>query len=172
MKQLLLTLALALTVSLSFGQKKKGGPSAEKMAAANTKEMVSDELFMSHLLEFRQVNPESKISNLKDNKFTGGISLKKKPEKLDLDIDKEGFIKYIGDILVEIMDETLKAGRDLLQTFLQCGEIRKLDGAIGKANKKGKLDMGFFTVFTKVLNISRVKSEFCNNAPPAICFVI
>ena len=41
MKQLLLTLALALTVSLSFGQKKKGGPSAEKMAAANTKEMVS-----------------------------------------------------------------------------------------------------------------------------------
>ncbi len=41
MKQLLLTLALALTVSLSFGQKKKGGPSPEKQAAQNTKEMVN-----------------------------------------------------------------------------------------------------------------------------------
>ena len=37
-------------------------------------------------------------------------TLKKKPEKLDLDIDKEGFIKYIGDILVEIMDERIKDG--------------------------------------------------------------
>ena len=35
-------------------------------------------------------------------------TLKKKPDELDLDIDKEGFIKYIGDILVEIMDERIK----------------------------------------------------------------
>ena len=37
-------------------------------------------------------------------------TLKKKPDELDLDIDKEGFIKYIGDILVEIMDERIKDG--------------------------------------------------------------
>ena len=37
-------------------------------------------------------------------------TLLKKPDKLDLDLDKEGFIKYIGDILVELMDEKIKDG--------------------------------------------------------------
>ena len=38
------------------------------------------------------------------------MDITKKPDKLDLDLDKEGFIKYIGDILVELMDEKIKDG--------------------------------------------------------------
>ena len=34
----------------------------------------------------------------------------KKPKELDLDIDQPAFIKYIGDILVEILDEKIKDG--------------------------------------------------------------
>ena len=68
-------------------------------------------------------------------------------------------LKIVGDALVEIMDETLKSGRDLLQTFLQCGEIRKLDGAIGKANKEGKLDMGFFTVLSMNIRDATIEAR-------------
>ena len=49
-----------------------------KNASKNTKSMESNELFMSHLLEFRQVNPEAKITNLKDSK----VKLKKQPDKV------------------------------------------------------------------------------------------
>lgn len=55
-------------------------------------------------------------------------------------------LQSVGKALVEIMDVNLQAGRDLLQSFLGCGEIRKLDAAIGKAMKEDKLNMGFFTV--------------------------
>ena len=37
-------------------------------------------------------------------------TLLKKPEELDLDLDQPGFINYIGDILIEIMEEKLKNG--------------------------------------------------------------
>ena len=37
-------------------------------------------------------------------------TLLRKPEELDLDIDQPAFIKYIGDILVEILDEKIKDG--------------------------------------------------------------
>lgn len=60
-------------------------------------------------------------------------------------------LETVGKALVDIMDKQLEAGRDLLQTFLKCGEIRKLDGAIGKALRDGRLDMAFFTVLN--LNI-------------------
>jgi len=55
-------------------------------------------------------------------------------------------LQTVGKALVVIMDTNLQSGRDLLQSFLECGEIRKLDSAIGKAMKEKKLDMAFFTV--------------------------
>ena len=55
-------------------------------------------------------------------------------------------LQTVGKALVVIMDTNLQSGRDLLQSFLECGEIRKLDSAIGKAMKEKKLDVAFFTV--------------------------
>lgn len=55
-------------------------------------------------------------------------------------------LEIVGKALVEIMDTNLQSGRDLLKTFLACGEIRKLDAAIAKAMKENKIDMAFFTV--------------------------
>ena len=37
-------------------------------------------------------------------------TLLKKPDELDLDKDQPGFIKYIGDILIEIKEEKLENG--------------------------------------------------------------
>jgi|TARA_A200000159_G_scaffold86471_1_gene79964 hypothetical protein len=37
-------------------------------------------------------------------------TLLKKPEELDLDIDKEAFLVYIGDILIELLDERINDG--------------------------------------------------------------
>lgn len=37
-------------------------------------------------------------------------TLLKKPEELDLDIDKEAFLVYIGDILIELLDERITDG--------------------------------------------------------------
>ena len=37
-------------------------------------------------------------------------TLLKKPEELDLDIDKEAFLQYIGDILVELLEERVNDG--------------------------------------------------------------
>ena len=37
-------------------------------------------------------------------------TLLKKPDELDLDIDKEAFLQYIGDILVELLEERVNDG--------------------------------------------------------------
>lgn len=55
-------------------------------------------------------------------------------------------LQTVGKALVTMMDTNLEGGRDLLKEFLSCGEIRKLDAAIGKAMKESKIDMAFFTV--------------------------
>ncbi len=55
-------------------------------------------------------------------------------------------LQTVGKALVQIMDESLRSGRDLLKSFLSCGEIRKLDATIGRAMKENKLDMAFFNV--------------------------
>lgn len=70
-------------------------------------------------------------------------------------------LETVGKALVNIMDTQLGAGRDLLQKFLKCGEIRKLDGAIGNALRDGKLDMAFFTVLN--LNIRDATIEAMEN---------
>jgi len=54
-------------------------------------------------------------------------------------------MKVVGKVLERVMETKLKSGRDLLAKLLDCGEIRKLDSEIGKAARRGALDMGFFT---------------------------
>ena len=70
-------------------------------------------------------------------------------------------MEIVGKALVEIMDNNLQSGRDLLKSFLQCGEIRKLDAAIANAMKENKIDMAFFTVLN--MNIRDAAMEQVNN---------
>lgn len=58
----------------------------------------------------------------------------------------------VGSVLENVVDGKLNQGKALLEEFLDCGEIRKLDAAIGKATKDGKLDMAFFTVLNMNVN--------------------
>jgi len=74
------------------------------------------------------------------------------------DVQKKD-LETVGKALVDIMDTQLEAGRDLLQTLLQCGEIRKLDGAIGKSLKENKLDMAFFTVLSMNLKDATIGAQ-------------
>eukprot|EP00978_Attheya_sp_CCMP212_P011723 scaffold29082_cov42-Attheya_sp.AAC.2 len=52
----------------------------------------------------------------------------------------------LGGAVKQVLDTRLEGGRNVLQTLLGAGEIRKLDAEIGKASRTGLLDMAFFTV--------------------------
>lgn len=59
--------------------------------------------------------------------------------------DREEF-KAVSNSLSSILDAQLSQARDLLASFLNAGEVRKLDSGIGKAGREGKLDVAFFQV--------------------------
>jgi len=71
--------------------------------------------------------------------------------------DRVGDLRKVGVALSNVLDDRLKGGRDLLAELLKTGEIRKLDGALGKASREGKLDMAFFTVLN--MNIRDAQYE-------------
>jgi len=56
--------------------------------------------------------------------------------------------RAVGLALSTVLDAKLEISRDVLQSFMQAGEIRKLDSLIGKAAREGKLDSSFFTVLS------------------------
>ena len=70
---------------------------------------------------------------------TGGISNDNDDEKMNAIVEVSNMLEYI-------MNQRLQSGRDLLKSFLDAGEIRKLDSLIGKAQRENRLDMAFFTV--------------------------
>lgn len=55
-------------------------------------------------------------------------------------------VQRVGKALVQVLEDRMAGGRAVLQELLESGELRKLDAAIGKAARGGKLDMAFFTV--------------------------
>lgn len=55
-------------------------------------------------------------------------------------------IQAIQRALSKTLDQKLQQSKDLLHTFLTSGEIRKLDGLIGKAARENRLDSSFFAV--------------------------
>jgi hypothetical protein len=55
-------------------------------------------------------------------------------------------LQAIQRALGKILDQKLQKSKDLLHTFLTSGEIRKLDGLIGKAARENRLDSSFFAV--------------------------
>jgi len=63
----------------------------------------------------------------------------------------------VGKVMVRVLDTGLKSGKELLSKLLDAGEVRKLDGEIGKALREGNLDMAFFTVLN--MNIGDAADE-------------
>lgn len=60
--------------------------------------------------------------------------------------EEQEHLKVLGTALEQVVNAKMEKAKDLLGSFLDCGEIRKLDTAIGKAVKQDQLDMAFFTV--------------------------
>lgn len=77
----------------------------------------------------------------------------------DVTADQKKDLEVVGNVVVDIMDTQLQDGKDLLKTLLECGEIRKLDGAIGRALKDNKLDMAFFTVLNMNLRDATIEAQ-------------
>lgn len=94
-----------------------------------------------------------------------------------MDEGKLVLLAKVGTALKSVLDERLQGARDLLASLLQSGEIRKLDGAIGRAAKDGKLDMAFFTVLNMNIrdaayeasgSISEEEQRAANEADPRL----
>lgn len=61
-------------------------------------------------------------------------------------------LRGVAQALANVLDSSLVEGRAVLAELLGAGEIRKLDAAIGKAARGGKLNMAFFQVLN--MNLS------------------
>eukprot|EP00547_Thalassionema_nitzschioides_P006644 CAMPEP_0194217692 /NCGR_PEP_ID=MMETSP0156-20130528/22015_1 /TAXON_ID=33649 /ORGANISM="Thalassionema nitzschioides, Strain L26-B" /LENGTH=281 /DNA_ID=CAMNT_0038946809 /DNA_START=323 /DNA_END=1168 /DNA_ORIENTATION=- len=70
---------------------------------------------------------------------------------------KEQPLQRVSLTLKTVMDENLASAKEVLANLLEAGEIRKLDAAIGKACRTGKLDMAFFTVLNMNLEDARMQ---------------
>jgi hypothetical protein len=118
------------------------------ISAIAKQESSSLSLFLMSKVNQMPPNTILALRNASQGEFSDDVS---KEQKKDMEI--------VGNALVDIMDEQLVAGKDLLKAFLECGEIRKLDGSIGKANKENKLDMGFFTVLSMNIRDATLEAQ-------------
>jgi hypothetical protein len=152
------------TEESSNGEETETTASAPESSEESTKPLSSEELHV--ISTIAQQEPAtlsnflvSKLSQMPPNtvltlrlaaegKFTGELTEEQKKD-----------LETVGKALVDIMDTQLKAGKDLLKVFLDCGEIRKLDGAIGRAVKENKLDMAFFTVLSMNLKDATLEAQ-------------
>lgn len=69
----------------------------------------------------------------------------------------QSMVQKIGPYLETIVDTKLEQGRELLKSFLDAGELRRLDTLISKAAQKNELNMAFFSVLN--LNIKDAYEE-------------
>jgi hypothetical protein len=71
--------------------------------------------------------------------------------------NETGDTLQVARALQRILDSSLAGGREVLAELLHAGEIRKLDAAIGKFARQGRLDMAFFQVLS--LNLQDASQE-------------
>jgi len=71
--------------------------------------------------------------------------------------ERRAQLETVGKVLVRVLDDGLKSGKETLSTLLDAGEVRKLDGEIGRALREGRLDMAFFTVLN--MNLGAAAEE-------------
>eukprot|EP00594_Rhizosolenia_setigera_P009858 CAMPEP_0178956434 /NCGR_PEP_ID=MMETSP0789-20121207/10248_1 /TAXON_ID=3005 /ORGANISM="Rhizosolenia setigera, Strain CCMP 1694" /LENGTH=418 /DNA_ID=CAMNT_0020638355 /DNA_START=104 /DNA_END=1360 /DNA_ORIENTATION=- len=69
----------------------------------------------------------------------------------------QSMVQKMGPYLETIVDTKLEQGRELLKSFLDAGELRRLDTLISKAAQKNELNMAFFSVLN--LNIKDAYEE-------------
>lgn len=117
---------------------------------AQTDEQARQNLLLSKLPQM-PANTILTLRNAAEQQFN--------PSQQNLTQEQRQHMQLVGSTLVDIMDTQLEQGRNLLKTFLQCGEIRKLDGAIGRALKENKLDMAFFTVLSMNLKDAALEAQ-------------
>ena len=72
-------------------------------------------------------------------------------------------VAQTAQALQSILNERLDTARKTLLSLLNAGEVRKLDGLIGKAARDGNLDAAFFNVLT--INIRDAMEEEKKNPP-------
>jgi hypothetical protein len=65
--------------------------------------------------------------------------------------EDQALFATISQTLQSVLNSRLVAAKQVLETMLQAGELRKLDAAIGKAARQGQLDAAFFTILQKNL---------------------
>jgi len=78
------------------------------------------------------------------------LKLRQTPSEYNTDASVK--LQAIGNALNNIIEQKLQQSKDLLHAFLTAGEIRKLDGLIGKAAASGQLDSSFFAVLNANIN--------------------
>lgn len=101
--------------------------------AFSSSEVIGEDSIMEHTLQsfLPQMSP-SLLLKLRTNTFGRNQNSTK--------------LQAIQRALGKILDQKLQKSKDLLHTFLTSGEIRKLDGLIGKAARENMLDSSFFAV--------------------------
>lgn len=75
-------------------------------------------------------------------------------------------VQTVAKALHELLEEQLAIAKDTLTGLLNAGEVRKLDGLIGKAGREGKLDAAFFHVLA--LNLQNAIMEEKQLSPESI----
>lgn len=142
-------------------------PASTEPQSATTKPLSPDELIV--ISTIAQQDPASlstflmsKLSQMPTNTILT-LRLAAEGEFTSQDVtvteEQKKDMETVGRALVDIMDTQLEAGRDLLKSFLECGEIRKLDGAIARGIKGDKLDMAFFTVLSMNLKDATLEAQ-------------
>jgi len=82
--------------------------------------------------------------------------------------DFETQMVTLGTSLQTVLDVQLGAGREMLASLLNSGELRKLDSTIGKAATEGKLDMSFFTVLGMNMKDAAMEDEDGGKLSPTL----
>jgi hypothetical protein len=153
--------------SSSSSSNNSEAPASTEPQSATTKPLSPDELIV--ISTIAQQDPASlstflmsKLSQMPTNTILT-LRLAAEGEFTSQDVtvteEQKKDMETVGRALVDIMDTQLEAGRDLLKSFLECGEIRKLDGAIARGIKGDKLDMAFFTVLSMNLKDATLEAQ-------------
>jgi hypothetical protein len=68
-------------------------------------------------------------------------------------------VREVARSLNALLKERLEVAKETLMGLLNAGEVRKLDGLIGKAAREGRLDAAFFNVLTVNLQDAIVEAQ-------------
>eukprot|EP00591_Stephanopyxis_turris_P000740 CAMPEP_0195512860 /NCGR_PEP_ID=MMETSP0794_2-20130614/4672_1 /TAXON_ID=515487 /ORGANISM="Stephanopyxis turris, Strain CCMP 815" /LENGTH=328 /DNA_ID=CAMNT_0040640739 /DNA_START=285 /DNA_END=1271 /DNA_ORIENTATION=- len=137
-----------------------------EIASVLSSQAIKSEIVEQTLLQYVPRMPPKLIMTLR--KAAADSSSSSAPLNIPDRTDSlESKLVGVGTALTIVLDSKLQSGKDLLADLLRCGEIRKLDGAIGKAAREGNLNMAFFTVLNMNINDAYQEKEDNNDGDDA-----